>query len=260
MEASGARYNLFVAPKRGMSSIVSALASRLAAGAIRLNTCVKRIQRGSDDTWAIVAGGGTELFDAVIIALPSHAASRLLAPVDTRLAAELGTISYSGCAAVSCGYRREQIANPIDGFGFVVPQIEGRRIIAASFASNKFPGRAPEGRVLIRTFVGGSLQPERLKLSDDDLRRLVIDEVADLLAVTGLPQWIDIARWPDSMPQYEVGHLDRVSHIERLAARWPRLALAGNAYHGVGVPQCIASGEAAAERVVAKWKTDWSRE
>jgi oxygen-dependent protoporphyrinogen oxidase len=132
-----------------------------------------------------------------------------------------------------------------------VPQAEGRRIIAASFASQKFPGRAPADKVLIRVFIGGALQPELLDLADDELRRLAIDELGELLQIKGQPVLIDIARWPRSMPQYHVGHIERVARIEKLVERHPTLALAGNAYHGVGIPQCIASAEAAAERIVA---------
>jgi oxygen-dependent protoporphyrinogen oxidase len=252
---SGARYGAFVAPRDGMGSLVTALLNRLPAGAVRLGTRVVEIRRGADGQWQLEFDprAAAEQFDAVIVALPSHAAARVLQSQDARLAAELDAISSAGCVVVSCAFRRDQIAHDLDGFGFVVPQVEGRRIVAASFASNKYPGRAPQGNVLIRTFVGGSLQPLLMELPDEELRRLVLDELADLLTIVGQPQWVDIARWPQSMPQYHVGHLSRVAEIEQRAARWPGLALAGNAFHGVGVPQCIASGEAAAERVAACW-------
>jgi protoporphyrinogen/coproporphyrinogen III oxidase len=130
--------------------------------------------------------------------------------------------------------------------------VERGKIIAASFASQKFPGRAPPDSVLIRVFVGGALQPELLQLSDPDLRRLALRELSTLLNITGEPQITDIARWPASMPQYHVGHVDRVARIEKLTARWPSLALAGNAYRGVGIPQCIAIGQHAAERIASR--------
>jgi len=258
--ASGARYGLFVAPKFGMGSVVNALVGRLPPGAVRLSTPVHRIQQLARGDWLLEVGEKREAaeFDAVIVALPAHAAARALQSLDASLASELAAISYAGCVVVSCGFRRDQIAHPLDGFGFVVPQIEGRKIVAGSYASNKFPGRAPLDDVLIRTFVGGSLQPQLMELPDDELRRIVLDELADLLTITGQPKFTDIARWPLSMPQYHVGHLSRVERIEQRANRWPGLALAGNAYHGVGIPQCIASGEAAAERVVTQCKTDWS--
>jgi oxygen-dependent protoporphyrinogen oxidase len=152
---------------------------------------------------------------------------------------------------LSFGFARRQIGHELNGFGLVVPHIEGRRIIAASFASQKFPGRSPEDCILIRVFLGGALRPDLLQLPDGDVRELALKELTALLKITGEPQLTDIARWPQSMPQYHVGHLDRVAHIEDRVSRWPGLALAGNAYRGVGIPQCIASGQAAAERVAA---------
>jgi oxygen-dependent protoporphyrinogen oxidase len=189
------------------------------------------------------------LFDALIIATPAHVAAKLLDACDAELASELAAIEYAGCAVISFGFARSQIGHELNGFGLVVPQVERRRIIAASFASQKFPGRAPEDAVLVRVFVGGALQPDLLQLSDFDLRRLALEDISALLSITGEPQVTDIARWPSSMPQYHVGHLDRVARIEQLARRHPNLALAGNAYHGVGIPQCIASGQQAAEQI-----------
>jgi oxygen-dependent protoporphyrinogen oxidase len=192
-----------------------------------------------------------QLFDALLIAVPAPAAACLLQACDPELAAELAAIEYAGCAVVSLGYKRNQIAHPLDGFGFVVPHVERRRIIAASFSSQKFPGRAPSDAVLIRVFIGGALQPELLDLPDTDLRQLAFEELATLLHISGAPVLTDIARWPRSMPQYHVGHLDRVERIEQLAACHPTIALAGNAYRGVGIPQCIASAESAAERLAS---------
>jgi oxygen-dependent protoporphyrinogen oxidase len=191
------------------------------------------------------------LFDAVILAVPAHCAAGLLDSVHSQLANELAAIDYAGCAVVSLGFHRSQIGHPLDGFGFVVPQSERMRIIAGSFASLKYPGRAPGDDVLIRVFIGGALHPEFLDLPDADLRRIAQDELAELVQIKGMPTTTDVARWPRSMPQYHVGHLARVARIEQLMAAYPTLALAGNAYRGVGIPQCIASGEAAAERIVS---------
>jgi oxygen-dependent protoporphyrinogen oxidase len=254
--ATGARYSLFLAPKQGMQHFVTTLANLIPAIAIHLNTQVIGITR-HDNNWRLDTNPQSEIrspysqFDALILAVPSHAAAKLLKACDPQLADELASIEYAGCAVVSLGFHRNQIAHDLDGFGLVVPRIERRRIIAASFASLKFPGRAPGDAVLIRVFIGGALQPELLDLPDAELRRIALDELADLLRITGKPLTIDIARWPRSMPQYHVGHLDRVARIEMLAAVLPTFALAGNAYRGVGIPQCIASGQAAAERIVS---------
>jgi oxygen-dependent protoporphyrinogen oxidase len=172
-----------------------------------------------------------------------------LEAVDSKLAALIGRINYAGCSVVIVGARRDRIAHPLDGFGFVVPAIEKRRIIAASMASIKFPGRAPEGKVLLRIFVGGALQAELNTLADEDLRPLVLSELAELIGLTDEPEFMEVARWPGMMPQYHVGHLDLVRQIEARAAAIGHFALAGNAYRGVGIPFCIKSGEDAAERI-----------
>lgn len=262
IDATGARYALFAAPKNGMSSIVEAIASHVSSDSIHLNTPITSVHHESAG-WNLNVKSSTpdsplripdSRFDALILALPAHAAASLLTSCDPALAAELAAIPYAGCAVVSLGFERKQIAHPLDAFGFVVPQVERRRIIAASFASLKFPGRAPEGCVLIRVFIGGALQPELAELPDSDLRRIALEELRDLLHIAGEPLLADTARWPASMPQYHVGHLERIARIEQLAAGHATLALAGNAYHGVGIPQCIASGQQAAERITAHFQ------
>jgi oxygen-dependent protoporphyrinogen oxidase len=264
--ASGARYSLFAAPKNGMASLVNALVGCLPAGIVQLNAPVALVRQQSNGQWKIdfgsrVSNGGLELadrlpenwnslcFDAVIVANAAHSAARLLETCDPELAADLAAIPYAGCAVVSFGFARRQIGNALNGFGLVVPSVEGRKIIAVSFASQKFPDRAPPDAILIRVFLGGALQPELLQLRDAELRELALKELAALLEITGEPQLVDIARWPNSMPQYCIGHLERVARIEERLSRWPGLELAGNAYRGVGVPQCVASGQAAAERI-----------
>jgi protoporphyrinogen/coproporphyrinogen III oxidase len=170
--------------------------------------------------------------------------------VDAELAAELRAIPYASSSLVILGYRRDQLRHPLDGFGLVAPHCEGRRILAASFASVKFPERAPADRVLIRVFIGGALQPELARLSDDELDALAQEELAELLGASGAPELRRIVRWERAMPQYHVGHLDRVRRIEQRLNAFPRLALAGNAFRGVGIPHCIHSGEQAAERLL----------
>jgi protoporphyrinogen/coproporphyrinogen III oxidase len=252
--ASGARYGLFVAPQRGMTSLVSAIASRLPRTKVHLNAPVSGLGF-VDDRWHVESKAASDVshadFDAVVIALPAHAAARVVERCDAELAGELAAIEYAGCAVVSLGFERRQIGHALDGFGFVVPQSERRRIIAGSFASLKFAGRAAADQVLIRVFIGGAIQPELLDLPDSELTRIAREELAELLQATGEPLVADVSRWPRSMPQYHIGHLARVDRIERLAAKHARFALAGNAYRGVGIPQCIASGQAAAERIAA---------
>lgn len=248
-DSSGARYGMFVAPRAGMSSLIEALAARLPAGTVRLHSAAGELKPTAEGAWSLTAGGDAERFDAVILAAPAPAAAGLVAGFDDELAGGLRQIAYAGSAIVLLGYRRDQIAHPLDCFGFVVPALERRAILAASFSSIKFEGRAPDGRVLIRVFLGGAGRREQLNLDDDALRQMAVDELAELLGATGEPELTRVVRWPNSMPQYHVGHVRLVERIEDRARRYATLALAGNAYHGVGVPNCIHSGEQAAEQI-----------
>ena len=260
-QASGARYGLFVTPREGMSSLIDAIAARLPAGTVRLNSRIERIERSDDARWRIaVAGQPPESFDALILAAPARLSASLLKSVDADLATPVGSIPYAGCSVAVTAYRRDQIAHPCNGSGFVVPIVENRRIIAGSFSSQKFAGRAPENRILMRVFIGGALQPELTDLPDDDIRRIVREELGELLGIRGEPEFCDVVRWQGMMPQYHVGHRDLAARIEERAAAIPGFALAGNAYRGVGIPFCVKSGEQAAERVTSEWLAGRGRE
>jgi protoporphyrinogen/coproporphyrinogen III oxidase len=250
---SGARYGMFVAPKNGVERIVEALAAKLPSDGVRLNMSITSLERIDSNRWRVSpANGEPETYDAVVVALPAPAAAKLVARCDAALSAELAAIEYSSCAVVCLTYRRDQFAEQPDGFGFVVPRIERRQIIAASFASEKFAGRAPDNEVLIRVFIGGALAPQLAELPEPDLVRIAQAELGELMRISGEPLWTDVARWNASMPQYRVGHLQRVARIESRVTELAGLALAGNAYRGVGIPQCIHSGELAAEAVAAQ--------
>jgi oxygen-dependent protoporphyrinogen oxidase len=252
--ASGVRYQAFVAPREGIGSLVTAVAERLPTDCIELNSPVQSIAREPHGRWSIVTSAAgvstTNRYDALILALPAPAAARLMQPVDTPLSTELAAIPYAGASVVILAYRRSEVEHPMDGFGAVVPHKEGRRIIAISFASNKFPGRAPDDQILLRVFVGGALQPELMQLDDQATLELVEQELRELLGVRGEPLLRQVARWDGKMPQYHLGHLDRVASIEQRASELAGLELAGNAYRGVGIPFCVHSGEEAAGRVV----------
>ncbi len=248
---SGARYSLFVGLREGMSSLVETLVKRLPAGTLRSGTHVERLEHMADGRWIVNCGPERIDADAVIVATPVRSAARLLTTAVPDLAARLDRISSTSCAIVSLGYRRDQIAHPLDGFGFVVPVVEQRAILSGSFSSVKFAGRSPEDGALIRVFVGGAARPELVERPADELVNLASRELASLLGIRGEPEVSHISRWPQVMPQYEVGHVERVAEIESLVAQTPGLEVAGNAFHGVGVPYCIHSGEQAAERVAA---------
>ena len=201
--------------------------------------------------WRVVTdAGATFAADTVILAPEAHQAARMVRYLDPGLANLLAGVPYASSATVTLGYRREQVAHPLDGFGFVVPQVERRPVIACTFSSVKYPGRAPDGHALLRVFVGGALNESALEASDEDLIATARAELAALLGVTGEPLLARVSRHPKAMPQYEVGHLARVEAIEQCLARHPGLALAGGGYRGVGIPDCVRSGEAAAERLV----------
>ncbi|HVA49217.1 MAG TPA: protoporphyrinogen oxidase [Pirellulales bacterium] len=246
--SSGARYGLFVAPHEGMSSLVRAIASRLPEGCVRTGAAVTKLAM-NDGKWLLSVAEGVEQFEAIVLALPAPAAAKLLEGFDQELAGELKKIPYAGSVIVALGYRQEQFERSLDGFGFVVPSLERRHILAASYSSVKFDGRAPDARALIRVFLGGAERQEQLDLDDDKLIALARAELGELIGAQGEPELTRVVRWPASMPQYHLGHVELVERIERDCQRWPTLALAGNAYHGVGVPNCIHSGEQAAERI-----------
>ena len=246
---SGARWSLFVTFQNGMEEMVSSIASRLPRGAVLLKHRVDGIER-SGRGWKVVGGLGPALeADHVIVAAESYTASRLLRYVDPALATLLGEIPYASSATVSFGYRRAEVPHALDGFGIVVPRTERRSVFACTFSSVKYPGRAPEGHVLLRCFVGGALNEGILESDDSALIAGARSELRELLGITGEPVLSRVARWTKAMPQYHVGHAGRVETIERCGAAFPGLHLAGGAYRGVGIADCVRSGEAAAEQV-----------
>ncbi len=253
-QTSGARYGQFATLRGGMSTLIDALAARLPTKSIELNSPVCGILPNRRGGWSIRATGRESSsfdVDAVVVAAPARPAASMLASVDASLAEELNAIEYASCAVVSLAYRRDQIRHPLNAFGFVVPLIENRRILSCSFSSLKYAGRAPEGTVLLRAFIGGACQGELLQQSESQLIELAQRELADLLGIQGDPLLHHITRQSQAMPQYHVGHCDRVAMIARRLRPFPTLALAGNSLHGVGVPGCIETGEAAARGILS---------
>jgi len=233
-----------------METLPRRLAARLTAeGGRFLTDAVTSLDRMGTGWRVELASGGQRQADAVVVAAPASVASRILGGIDRSLAADLAAIEYAGSAVVGLGYRRDQIGDLLDAAGMVVPRTAGRRALAVSFSSQKFPDRAPPGCVLVRVFIGGALDPGVLNLSDAALTRLAREEVGVLIAARGEPLIERLERWHGAMPQYHVGHLDRVARIEAAVARHAGLGLAGAAYRGVGIPQVIASGQAAAAAV-----------
>ena len=254
-QAAGARYGQFVTLATGMETLPRELGRQLAAAGVEfLTASVDRLER-ADGGWRVhrrpTGDGAAPLeTEAVVVAVPAPTAATIAGSADRELAALLGGIEYAGSAVVSLGFARADVAHPLDAAGIVVPRIEGRRILAASFSSSKFPGRAPERHVLVRTFVGGALDPDAAALDDEPLTALVRRELADVIGARGVPKLVQIDRWTRAMPQYHVGHMERVAAIKRRLEGIPGLAIAGAAYEGVGIPQTIASGQAAAAKLL----------
>ena len=249
--ASGARYGLFQTPRDGMESLVRAIVSALPSDSYSVNTAVRKIAPTDSGGWQLsvdeVAGkeNSSRVFEKVIVALPTHRIPALVS-FDAELVDSFGGIPYASVIVACVGYRREQIEHPLNAFGIVVPTVEKRRIIAVSFSSVKFPGRAPDGHELMRVFIGGACRPEMFELDDSEVTCLVRDELREVLGVSGEPVFSSINRWQRSSPQYHIGHAARVSAIESRLAKYPGLLVAGNAYRGVGIPQSVASGRMAA--------------
>ncbi len=249
---SGARWSLFVTLADGMQELVDTIARRLPEGCVRLNAPVRALHRDENKrSWRATIEGHAPLeSEAVILATPAHRTAEIIESLASSTASELRQIPYASTATVTLAYKSEDFPLAPDSFGFVVPALEGRKIIACTFSSLKYPGRGPEDKILLRAFVGGSLQPENFNDNDAAMIKHTRDELAALLNVEAEPLLSRVYRHPYSMPQYHTGHLDRVERIEGELDRFSTLAIAGSAYRGVGISDCVRSGEAAAEKVV----------
>lgn len=248
---SGARWSLFVSFKGGMRELVDALVTRL-AGSIRYNAGVEALEHidksGNASAWRLrLAGGAAFDADAVLCAAPAYAAAPLLKPHNAALASLLENLGYASAATVNMAFRADDVRGAPKSFGFVVPAVENRKIIAGSFSSLKFAGRAPDGLFLARVFLGGALQSQMMALDDAAMAAAAREEFRGLLGVTAAPLFTYVRRWAEAMPQYAVGHLERVAEIEREGATIRGVALAGAYLRGVGIPDCVHSGETAAD-------------
>jgi oxygen-dependent protoporphyrinogen oxidase len=241
---------LFTTLKNGMQQMVEALAKALSPAAILLGTPVQLLQR-QNGGWLISAGYRTDHFDAAIIATPAPQAAVLLQTAAPELARELDYIPYSSSVTVALGYHRTVRSSLPAGFGFLVPPLEKKRLLAATFVHNKFPFRVPEDRALLRCFLGGTRDEEILSFEDEAIALVVKQELAEILGISETPEFVRVHRWKNAMAQYNVGHLDRLVRIEALRGQLPGLFLAGNGHRGIGVPDCVRSGREAAQAALA---------
>jgi oxygen-dependent protoporphyrinogen oxidase len=207
--------------------------------------------RAGSGAYALQLGDGTRVVaDAVVLATPAWASGDLLRAVAPLAAADLSSIDYVSTATASVAFKADQVGHDLKGFGFVVPRAEDRPVMATTWSSSKFDGRAPEGRVLLRSFLGRAGREAAAQLDDDEMAAVVRSELREIMGISAEPEFVEIFRWPRGMPQYRVGHVELVAHIEAAVARVPGIELAGGAYHGIGIGDCLREGSAAAERAL----------
>lgn len=245
---------LFTSLKNGMQSLAETTVARLNRAALATNTTVTSLQPCSDG-WTVFADARSEHFDAVIVALPAQASASVLRDASGDLSAQLGAIQYGSSITVGLGYDGKVRQSLPAGFGFLVPRSEGKRLLAATFVHNKFPQRAPEDRALLRCFFAGTNAEQVWNLNDNQIVDVVRQELQEILGpqINGLraePLFARVYKWKSAMAQYGVGHLERLERIETLRKAFPRLALAGNGYRGIGVPDCVRSGRDAVKQLL----------
>lgn len=248
---AGAAVPPFISFDAGTQTLVEALVARLTSR-LRLGATVAGIERGGEGSGGlsvVLADGEVLAADAVIVAALAPDAAALLRSMAPEAAKRLGAIRTAGIASVYLAYPRAAIAHPLNGFGMVIPSAEGRRIDGMTWTSSKWDGRAPDGYALLRLFFGGPATREMLDLADDAVVAAARAEAEALVGARGEPVFHRVYRWRDGYPQYDVGHRERVASIEATLPR--EVVVTGSSYRGVGVPDCVAQGQAAAERVVA---------
>ncbi len=246
---------VFTALRGGMQQLADALTARLDAASVRMATPVSALAK-TGEGWRIEAGGASEMYDGVLMAVPAWGAGVLLSAVDKELGEELSAIPYSSSITVNLVYDEARLGRLPDGFGFLVPAVEGRALLACTFAHRKFLGRTPPGKAVFRAFLGGSRNEALLAESDETLAAIVRRELAAILGAKTMslaiePEFVRVSRWRRAMAQYAVGHQERMERIRARVAALPGLRLAGNAYEGIGVPDCIRLGRRAARELLA---------
>jgi oxygen-dependent protoporphyrinogen oxidase len=239
----------FVSFPGGTGELVAALQAALAPGTVTLDARVTELRRAGE--YAAESTGGAVRARAAILAVPAYAAANLLRAVDTSLASLCDGMAYASTATVAFGYRRDQVAHPLEGTGFVVPRAEHSPLLAATWVSSKWPGRAPPGHVLLRAFLGGGRDPHRLERPDGELIDTARDALGETLGIEGEPRIVRLFRWTRQSPQYEVGHLERVAAIEKRLASIPGLFVTGSGFRAIGIPDCVADGRETASRAAA---------
>jgi oxygen-dependent protoporphyrinogen oxidase len=238
----------------GLGEMIRSLVAALPAGSIRLDSRVERLRSTSDGFGYQVTTSSGESFDAssVVLATPAYVTSRLTADLNPRLQRLCDEIRYTSTVTTVLAFPAQAVTHPLNGSGFVVPRVEGLSILAASWLSSKWPHRAPEGQVLMRTFAGGARDPNAIERSDDEHVSSSMNALRPLLGISGSPVMTRVYRWPRATAQHEVGHLARMKAIEESLSSNPGLFVTGSGFRGVGIPDCVADGRATAV-AAANW-------
>jgi protoporphyrinogen/coproporphyrinogen III oxidase len=244
---------IFTTLRGGLQQMVDAIAAKIDPHAVRLNTQVSALER-ADDGWRVTSHDKREFYDAVIMASPSWAAGSLLSSADAELGQDLLAIPYSSSITMNLVFDEGQLGPLPEGFGFLVPASSGRAMLACTFAHRKFVGRTAPGKAVLRAFLGGMNQEAMMDEPDNVLIATVRRELNEILGPRIIgphiePEHVQVNRWRGAMAQYAVGHQDRMKRINQHVAALPGLALAGNAYDGIGIPDCIRLGRQAAKRL-----------
>lgn len=251
-----ARWTPFVTLRHGLTQMIEALLPALKGVHLRAGTPVTQVHLRdrhagtATGPWEVHLATGERLTaHAVVLATPAHVSAQLIDAVDPDLAHTLDAIPYASTLTVSLAYPRDDVPHPLKGYGFVVPRVEGRALLACTWTSSKFPHRAPAGYALFRCFFGRAGADEVVSLPDKAILALATEELRAIMGITARPEHTWIFRWQRALPQYVIGHQDRLAHIQARLAEWPHLYLVGNAYSGVGIPDCIAAGHRVAEQL-----------
>jgi oxygen-dependent protoporphyrinogen oxidase len=243
--SGGSPKPLFTTLKGGMQQISDAIVKQLAPSSLQCGVAVETVKPNAAG-WSVAS----ESFEAVILAAPAQVAAMMLQDISSDLSSELRDIQYSSSVTVALGYGAEVRKSLPPGFGLLMPRSEGKRLLAATFVHNKFEHRVPADRAVVRCFLGGIHDEAALDLEEAQIVHIVQSELKEILGIVAEPKFSRVYKWRGAMAQYNVGHLERLQRIEKLKAPFPTLALAGNAYRGIGIPDCIRSGQEAARQVL----------
>lgn len=253
----GAKRTMFVSLRNGLGELIKTLTTQLAEEGVELclmrSVDAVRVRSHQPGRWMydLILGDGSALAaDAVVLATPAYVSAELLRPLSPMAAGLLDMIPYTSTATISLAYPVEGVKGKVEGFGFIVPRIEGRDLIAATWTSLKWPYRAPIDRVLVRCYAGGVGREAILELDDEQLVSKVRAELSSLCGIRAVPEFVEVNRWPRAMPQYTRGHLERLTQLDAAVSRYGGLVLTGAGFRGVGIPDCVREATLAAGRVM----------